>query len=72
MNGWKWLGTLTGIAGGVMVALNFSLSGWGFVLLVVNTVCWAVIAHKMGERSLFVLQLGLTAINLLGVYRWLL
>ena len=67
----KWLGTATGIAGATIIALNLPLSGWGFVLFLILPVSWTIAGLRMRENSLVVLQGAFTAINLLGIYRWL-
>ncbi len=67
----KWLGTATGIAGGTVIALNLPFSGWGFVLFLISSVSWTIAGLRMRENSLVVLQGAFTAINLLGIYRWL-
>ena len=68
----KWTGTITGIAGATLIALNLPYSGWGFALFRVSSVCWGVAGLMMREVSLLLLQAVFTVINLLGVYRWLL
>ena len=67
----KWTGTATGIAGATLVALNVSVSGWGFVLFLASSVGWTVAALRMRENSLALLQAAFTVINLLGKYRCL-
>jgi len=67
----KWLGTAAGIAGATVIALNVSISGWGFVLFLVSSVSWTVAGLRMRENSLALLHAAFTAINLLGIYRWL-
>lgn len=68
----KWLGTLAGIAGAVLIALNIPESGWGFALFLGSSVCWGLAAIMMKESSLGLLQATFTIINVMGVYRWLL
>ena len=67
----KWIGTATGIAGATVIALNLPFSGWGFVLFLISSVSWTIAGLRMRENSLVVLQGAFTAINLLGIYRWL-
>jgi len=67
----KWTGTLFGVSGAVLVALNLPVSGWGFVLFLVSSVSWTVAGVMMRERSLIVLNVVFTIINMLGIYRWL-
>ena len=38
----KWIGTGTGIAAAFLIALNLSISGWGFVLFLISSVSWTV------------------------------
>jgi len=68
MNFLKWTGTVTGIVGATVIALNLPLSGWGFVLFLISSVSWTVAGLRMRENSLVVLQAAFTAINLLGIY----
>jgi drug/metabolite transporter (DMT)-like permease len=67
----KWIGTGMGIAGALVVALNLPFSGWGFVLFLASSVSWTVVGLKMRENSLALLNGVFTAVNLLGIYRWL-
>lgn len=72
MRALKWLGTAAGIAGAVLLAAKVPASGWGFVLFLVSSASWAIAAWRDREGALLTLQIGFTAINVLGVYRWLL
>ena len=44
---------------------------WGFVLFLGSSVSWTVAGLKMRENSLALLNGVFTAVNLLGIYRWL-
>ncbi|MBM3952650.1 MAG: hypothetical protein FJ311_14505 [Rhodospirillales bacterium] len=67
----KWVGTGAGVAGAVLVALNIGVTGYGFVLFLVSSLLWGAAGFAQRELSLVVLQGAFTAINLLGIYRWL-
>lgn len=67
----KWLGTGAGIAGALLVALNIPASGWGFALFLVSSLSWTAAGLIMRDRALLALNLAFTAINLLGIIRWL-
>ncbi|MBF0584653.1 MAG: hypothetical protein HQL80_10545 [Magnetococcales bacterium] len=67
----KWIGTTTGVAGALLVAMNIPLSGYGFLLFLVSSTSWFVAAYHMREISLMILQAVFTIINLVGVWRWL-
>jgi hypothetical protein len=42
-----------------------------FWLYLISSVLWSVVGWKQREGALFVLQGAFTAINILGIYRWL-
>lgn len=67
----KWTGTATGISGALLIAMNIPQSGYGFLLFLVSSLCWFTAAWRMGETSLATLQFVFIAINLLGIWRWL-
>ncbi len=70
MTALKWTGTGTGIAGAIWVALNITTSG-GFVLFAVSATSRAAAGWFMREPSLITLHSVFLAINILGIYRWL-
>ena len=70
----NWVGSLTGMAGAVMVALNAGncVTGYGFAVFSFSAMVWIVSGVIQGESALTVQYVVLLAINLFGVYRWLL
>ncbi len=67
----KWGGTAAGLAGALVIALNLPFSGWGFALFFVSSTTWLAAAALQRETALAVLSAGYTAVNVLGIYRWL-
>ena len=67
----KWVGTVTGVAGAMVIALNFGFVIYGFYLYLISSTLWSVVAWIQREPSLLVLQGAFTAINVLGIYLWL-
>ena len=67
----KWIGTATGVAGALLVAINIPQSGYGFLLFLISSTSWFIAACRMREISLMILQAVFTVINLVGVWRWL-
>lgn len=67
----KWIGTTLAVIGALAIALNLPYSGWGFVAFLVSSVCWSIAGFMMKEPSLVVLQGTFVAINVVGIYRWL-
>lgn len=67
----KWIGTLTGVLGALMLALNIPLSGWGWVLFLISSLAWTLAGAVMKDMSLVVLQFAFVVVDLIGVWRWL-
>lgn len=67
----KWFGTLTGVAGALLLAINIPQSGWGFVLFLGSSVSWAIAGLKMKEPSIWTLHGVFTMVNIVGIFRWL-
>ncbi len=70
----KWLGTIAGIAGAVLIVLNICghIVHIGFVFFAVSALSWVIAGWRMGEMSLVAMHGVFLAINLVGVWRWLL
>lgn len=68
----EWFAAGSGIAGAVLLASNVSLSRYGFVLFLVSSITWSWVAYTTVQPALFANQAVFMAINLLGIWRWLL
>lgn len=68
----RWTGTAFGVAGALLVALNLPASGWGFALFLVSSTCWTAAGLLRRDPALWTLNAAFTAINALGIWRWLL
>lgn len=67
----KWIGTLSGIAGAILVALNMEVSGYGFLLFLASSLLWCAAGVAQRDDSLILLQATFVVINIIGIYRWL-
>ena len=69
----EWAATGTGIAAAVIVSLNLGarITGWGFVIFTVSSVCWIATAVMQGEMPLTIQNGVLFVINLIGIWRYL-
>jgi hypothetical protein len=69
----RWTATATGIVAAVLVALNAGprVTGIGFIIFTVCSVSWTTVGLLDGETGLGIQNLVLTAVNLLGIYRYL-
>lgn len=67
----KWVGTISGVGGALLIAAHIPASGYGFLLFLLSSLSWSAAAWQMKEPSLLLLQGVFTLINLLGIWRWL-
>lgn len=69
----RWIATICGIVAAITVSLRLKphVTGWGFVIFTGSSVAWVIAGYADDTPSLMVQNVVLTAINLIGVYRWL-
>jgi hypothetical protein len=67
----KYIGEIGGIVGAFMVATNTIVSPFGYLFFTASSVAWTFAAWKMQEWSLMRMSIAFSAINLIGIYRWL-
>lgn len=67
----RWIGTGTGFAGAILIALNIGAVGIGFVLFTISSSLWTYAGWAHREMSLVVLQGVFLVIDVVGVYNWL-
>lgn len=67
----KWLGTAMGAMGALLIASNVPESGWAFVLFFLSSTAWTCVGVAMREPPLWSLNSVYMAIDLIGIYRWI-
>lgn len=69
----KWFASGSGIIAAFMISLDVGrrVTGWGFVLFVASSIAWFTGAWLTEDWALGTQNSVLFAINLLGVYRYL-
>jgi hypothetical protein len=69
----KWFASGSGILAALMVSLDSGrkVTGWGFVIFVASSIAWFAGAILSHDWALGTQNMVLFAINLLGVYRYL-
>ena len=69
----KWFASLSGIAAALTVSLDLGrrATGWGFVTFVASSIAWLTGAWLTDDWALATQNGALFAINILGVYRYL-
>lgn len=67
-----WVGAITGPGGAVWLALNLPSSGFGYPLFLLSSATMALYGYTEGDNKVLAQNLLFTAINIVGVWRWLL
>ncbi|CAC9961668.1 hypothetical protein [uncultured Gammaproteobacteria bacterium] len=69
-NAWGWFGTITGITGGLLVALNFEYSKFGYLFFMASAISWIIQGAKNNDNPLILLNTAFVCVNTVGIYRW--
>ena len=67
---WGWIGTITGIIGGLFVALNFEYSRFGYIFFMASAISWIIQGSKNSDKALVLLNAVFVIVNTVGIYRW--
>ena len=51
--------------------LGARVTGWGFVVFTLGSVCWSIVGIGTGQINLIASNGFLTLVNILGIWRWL-
>lgn len=68
-----WLAPAATMIAAMMTAANLGarVTGWGFVVFTLGSICWSILGASTGQRGLLVSNVFLTVVNLVGIWRWL-
>lgn len=69
----NWAAPVATIAAAMMTAANLGarVTGWGFAVFTLGSLCWIAVGLSGGQMSLVVANGALFVINAIGVWRWL-
>jgi hypothetical protein len=67
----EWAGAATGVLGSLLLALNNSWSGFGFVAFLASNLFWISYGVMRQARGLISMQLVFTITSVIGITRWL-
>jgi hypothetical protein len=67
----KWVASITGFIGAMLIALNIPESKYAFMIFFVSSSMWIYSAHIMKEYSLIFLNVGFLTVDIIGIYRWI-
>ena len=68
-----WVASAVTMIAAMMTAANLGsrVTGWGFVVFSVGSLCWAAVGAFSGQTSLAITNGFLLLVNVVGVWRWL-
>ena len=68
-----WIASVATMIAAMMTAANLGarFTGWGFVVFFVGSICWTTMAALTDQPNLLWTNIFLTAVNLVGIWRWL-
>ena len=66
----EWTGSIIGLIGALLLALNNDWSKYGFVVFLLSNVCWVLYGYKTNSWGMLVMQMGFTIISAYGIYSW--
>jgi hypothetical protein len=68
-----WVAPILTMLAACVTAANLGarVTGWGFVIFTFGSVAWTAYGHATGQPNLLWQNLALTAVNLFGIWRWL-
>jgi hypothetical protein len=69
----SWIAPVATTLAACMTAANLGtrVTGWGFVVFTIGSLAWTAYGAATGQPNLIWQNLFLTAVNLIGVWRWL-
>ena len=65
----EWAGCVLSLVGAFLLALNISVSRWGWVLYTLASAFFLVLAYRIERYGLLTQNLGFMLTNFLGLYR---
>jgi len=67
----EWFGSMTGLAGAFLLALNISISGYAYILFLMSTTGLIIFGFRAKLKGLVTQQIGYTVLNIMGLFMWL-
>lgn len=68
-----WIAPAATMVAAMMTASNLGarVTGWGFAVFLLGSICWAIVAWLSDQPNLLWTNLFLSIVNLIGIWRWL-
>lgn len=66
-----WVGSVAGIIGSLMLAMNFEYSGYAYIFYIISSITLSYWAYRTGAKHNLMMNMCFLCMNILGVYNWL-
>lgn len=67
----KWVASILGLLGAIMIALNVEESKYAFIFFILSSIIWTYAGIKVKDWALASLNVGFFIVNIIGIYRWI-
>ena len=67
----EWTGSLTGVSAAILLALNIPISGWAYIFYLLSSILLMIWGIRKKAHGVAFQNFVFIAINILGIYRWL-
>ena len=67
---WDWIGSITGLIGAAILALNLPWSAIGWLFFLVSNAAWFIYAMRKNMTALVAMQTGFALTTMIGIWRW--
>ena len=66
----KWIGTIAGIIGSLLVAMNNGLQFIGYICFLIGAVSWLIASIKTNDKAGIIQWLFFTGVNIMGILNY--
>lgn len=66
----KWIGTIAGIIGSLLVALNSGYQFIGYISFLIGAISWLIVSIQNKDKAGIVQWMFFSAVNLLGLINY--
>jgi sporulation protein YlmC with PRC-barrel domain len=69
----SWVAPAATMVAATMTAANLGarVTGWGFAVFTLGSICWVVVGMQLGQPALIASNAFLVLVNVAGTWRWL-
>lgn len=66
----KWIGTIAGIIGSLLVAMNNGLQFIGYIAFLIGAISWLIASVQTKDKAGIIQWLFFTAVNIMGIVNY--